>query len=175
MSFRCQALAEALKVNRSITHIDLCENQIGEVGAEASPGCQAPCPDRERSWAPFAPGAGRGGAGERRHPRDRSWWKSTGRLPPDARRRTPGTGGHGVSGQPSLGRSVGVAEAWRRIWERCKANRAARPGDLGGEKMGDASRISSYLWKGATVATRFVWKRGDGSSWTARRVSMSLK
>ena len=71
MSFRCQALAEALKVNRSITHIDLCDNQIGQVGVEASPGCQAPCPDRERSWAPFAPGAGRGGAGERRHPQDR--------------------------------------------------------------------------------------------------------
>ncbi|CAK9028094.1 unnamed protein product [Durusdinium trenchii] len=64
-----QALADVLKVNRSITHTDLFDNQIGEVGAEASPRCQAPCPDRGR-LAPFAPGTGRGGAGERRHPRD---------------------------------------------------------------------------------------------------------
>ena len=37
MSLQCQALAEMLKVNRSITHIDLGRyNQIKDAGAQAT-------------------------------------------------------------------------------------------------------------------------------------------
>ena len=31
-----QALAEALKINKSITNIDLCRHQIGEIGDEGA-------------------------------------------------------------------------------------------------------------------------------------------
>ena len=113
MWLQCQALAEVLKHNRSITNIDLRYNQIGEVGAEAGslPGVKPCHRKRDAGLGCFRDsGPGRGGAGERRHPRDRPSWKSI-----DGRFRTRGAGG---TGQTRVRAGLSV---WPRRWSESRS------------------------------------------------------